>query len=1119
MINSPRLFIYLLFITVISCSHDDDATPHVTSVLGTDAFDEEKSVVYTLDERFTLDLWAPGPLLSNAVALSFDNHGNAYVAETNRRKSSDIDIRQHSDWMVEDLALESIDDTREFHLRKLATELSDRNEWQEDFNEDGIHDYRDLSVQSETIRKVYDTDGDGRADASHLYTEGINDMLTTIAAGVLYHDDRIYVTAAPDLYSFGDLDDDGDADEREVISTGYGIHIAFAGHDMSGLTMGPDGKLYWSIGDMGMNVTDETGKNWKYAHEGSVMRCYPDGSDFEVFAHGLRNPQEITFDAYGNLFTVDNDGDHAGEKERYVHILEGSDSGWRINWQYGKYGKPYEDYKIWMDENLSIPYHEGQAAYIIPPIALADNGPAGLAYNPGTAMGEAWNHTFFTSYFTGNNKNSKITSFQVQAKGSSFEVNNEQEVLVGINGTGINFGPDGALYINDWKESYDKKEEGRIWKLDTKKRNDKRSVTKSILQRGATELSIENLSTYLDNDDIRVRQMAQFELVNRKEAQVLLQYAKDEESIFARLHAIWGYGQLLNRDQDLLGPIIPLLDSQEDHVRAQVAKVLGDAAYHQSGPYLRAQLDDTSPYVLRHIIEAIGKVGDIDSYPFLIAHLENISESRDPFMRHTIAYALSKIDDGRRLQELNKHESVDVRIGAVLALRHLRSAAVAKFLNDSNPLVITEAARAINDDASIPEAIEALAGILKTTPYQKEPLIRRAINANLRIADAASADRLAAYVMDKAHDMHMREDALWTLGYWDKPPVLDRVDNQYRELDKGDLAAAQRAFKRIYESYSEQDDLEFKSMILTVSGKLKYREAETDLIKYVEDVSISEELRVAALHSLAMMDSRHLTESIRTAISDESTAIRIEAQAILDKVKIPPAEKVELINQILKKGSVKEKQSIIKTLAKITSPEAENRLADLVKNLPFLEKEIKLDVMQAAEAYETENITSLIEAYKSAKKKANKLSQYAEALYGGDPMRGQAIFAYNESAQCLRCHQVKDYGGEVGPPLDNIGSVLTREDILLSLIDPSARIAPGYGMTSIVLLDGRELLGTVTSETPTELILKDGNGMEVVINTSHIRERENLPSGMFSQENILSLFEIRDLVSFLVGLE
>jgi len=77
-------------------------------------------VSYTLDDNFELDLWAPGQLLSNAVSITFDNQGHAYVTETTRRKSSDLDIRQHRDWNIDDLSLQSIEDTEHLHKTKLA---------------------------------------------------------------------------------------------------------------------------------------------------------------------------------------------------------------------------------------------------------------------------------------------------------------------------------------------------------------------------------------------------------------------------------------------------------------------------------------------------------------------------------------------------------------------------------------------------------------------------------------------------------------------------------------------------------------------------------------------------------------------------------------------------------------------------------------------------------------------------------------------------------------------------------------------------------------------------------------------------------------------------------------
>ena len=133
--NLPSLLLLLMLGVLLSTCESTpvNTTPEIKRVIDADFADEEK-VAVELAEGLELKLWAPGPLLSNAVALTFDHNGVAYVAETARRKSSDLDIRQHRDWMIDDLALGSIEDTRAFHKDKLATEKSDENTWQEDFN-------------------------------------------------------------------------------------------------------------------------------------------------------------------------------------------------------------------------------------------------------------------------------------------------------------------------------------------------------------------------------------------------------------------------------------------------------------------------------------------------------------------------------------------------------------------------------------------------------------------------------------------------------------------------------------------------------------------------------------------------------------------------------------------------------------------------------------------------------------------------------------------------------------------------------------------------------------------------------------------------------------------------
>ena len=96
---------------------------------------------------------------------------------------------------------------------------------------------------------------------------------------------------------------------RKPLHHGYGVHVGFLGHDLHGLRFGPDGRLYFTIGDRGLNVTTMDGQDLAVPDTGRVLRCDPDGTDLEVFATGLRNPQELAFDEFGNLFTGDNNSD------------------------------------------------------------------------------------------------------------------------------------------------------------------------------------------------------------------------------------------------------------------------------------------------------------------------------------------------------------------------------------------------------------------------------------------------------------------------------------------------------------------------------------------------------------------------------------------------------------------------------------------------------------------------------------------------------------------------------------------------------------------------------------------------------------------------------------------
>src|SRR5262249_18439068 len=138
---------------------------------------------------------------------------------------------------------------------------------------------------------------------------GFNDPAAGIGAGILARKYDVWYACIPWLWKLRDTDGDGRADLRTLLHQGYGVHVGFLGHDLHGLKFGPDGRLYFSVGDRGFNVTTIDGHKLTALDSGSVLRCNPDGTELEVIATGLRNPQELAFDEFGDLFTGDNNSD------------------------------------------------------------------------------------------------------------------------------------------------------------------------------------------------------------------------------------------------------------------------------------------------------------------------------------------------------------------------------------------------------------------------------------------------------------------------------------------------------------------------------------------------------------------------------------------------------------------------------------------------------------------------------------------------------------------------------------------------------------------------------------------------------------------------------------------
>ncbi len=1078
-----------------------------------------------VDPALALSLWAADSLVTDPIAISIAPDGRVFYTRAERMKNSEFDVRGHMDWTEDIMALQTVEERREF-LRKTFAAGAEQSELHlKDLNNDGVKDWQDLTVQQESVWAVSDRNGDGVADRAQQFIADFNDEVTDVANGLTVFEDEVYVNVAPDFWKLSDDDKDGIADRKTSLATGFGVHIGFSGHGMSGATIGPQGRLWWGIGDIGSNVVDQEGKHWKNPNRGVVARCDPDGSNFEIFAHGVRNTHEFAFDDYGNLITVDNDGDHPGERERLVYLIDGSDTGWRINWQYGKYTDPKNnDYKVWMDEAMHLPRNDQQAAYFLPPIQNYVNGPTGLVYNPGTGLGPDWAKHFFVAEFRGGPSNSPIHAFTMEPAGAGFKLGTTKEIVRGLLPTGLDFGPDGALYFGDWINGWGAKGKGKIWKLDVAGADAgagdaAREEVANLVTSDFTELSPVELKAFLSHTDQRVRRKAQFALANmgRAGARTLQEVATSPGDEMARVHAIWGLAQQVRYGVTDGAVLLPLLTDIRPEIIAQAAKMVGDQRVAGGEAQLIDLLQHRSARVQFFAAEALGRLRHGPAVEAIVQLLRE-NDDQDIYLRQAGMIALGRIGDGEALAKLSNDPSRSVRIAAVVALRRMASDKVFTFLFDRDDYIVAEAARAIHDDFSIPGAMPKLAEMLDREGALSEVVLRRAISANLRIGEKENVDLLLNFIQREDAAPAMRAEALSALATWGAPSVFDRVTGRFRGHVTRDDAYAAEAYTAVSEALLRGKEEDVRLAALQAAASLG---ADPATVEEMLREDASPKIKAAALTALSAIGVDNLDELLLLALQDKSSEVRSRALKLLPESAIAAERTVDLYREVIDNGTTNEAQTALAGLGGLETAESTALLSELFAQLKQddFPEALRLDLVEAITAREDEDLIVAMDAYEEELKTIDSLGYYAYALEGGNKDAGSGIFYWNSSAQCTRCHAVFEYGGNVGPTLEGVGARMNPKEILTSIVYPSAALAPGYETVLVTLKDESVFSGIVRERTAEALTISVGKTETKTFATANIAEVETLPSSMPPIEGRLDRKGVRDLVAWLATLK
>ena len=1052
--------------------------------------------------------FAREPLVRNAVAVTVDERDNVFVTSVVRRQAADLDIRRFREWIETELGFTSVEEKRAWFKVNLTPENSAKFTGRfEDHNGDGSWDFADLSLLSDKITRLTDTDGVGLADEFIKFNAAENSEVTGIAAGLAAWDGAIYATVEPDLVKLTDPDGDGIFDHRDVLATGFSVHIGYGGHNFSGAIIGPDGRLYASVADRGMNVTDRAGVNHYNPHSGAIVRCELDGSNFEIFAYGLRNTQEPAFDAFGNLFGVDNDGDFKTEKERLVYITEGSDTGWRTNWQYRG-----DDWLPWMDERLAFPAHDEQPSYITPALQLYKDGPAGFAFNPGTALNPFYRDHFFMTAFPSRN----LYAFQLEPDGAAYRMTGEHNVAQGALMVGMSFSPSGALYIADWSSSgYDMNEKGAVWKLDdpTQANSIVRQKTAQLFAQNWADETSSGLRQHLSYPDQRVRMKAQFEIVKRNDAQGLLSQATNRAvPQLGRIHAIWGLGQLHRRGDHVSTKSIQILLSDPNaEVRAQTAKIISDGGIADSEvrKTLRVLLNDPADRPRLFAAIALGKLGDESSRDALVDYLNR--DGSDRFHRHAAVMGLAGGVAPAEIAALSAHPNRHVRLAAIVALRRLRSTEVTAFLNDSDALVVAEAASAIHDDESIPDALPALAQLLSSSQTLHERTQRRALSAALRLRDAPFAQLVADFAAVDTHSSAIRLHALTLLNDWLTPARLDTVEGRYRPLKQAWPERLALSVETSLTALSKSADPEIAQAAWEAAAKFGIQQTPADLIAiFNQDTPLS----AAALAQLSNMNVAGIRQYTNQAMDSHHSSVKQQALRVI--AKIAAADLAGYVRKFIDDQAIAEARTGIELMSRSTQTSAIVGVRTAINKLlrGELDSALSLDALTAASKSQDRDTLAILELYRKSKDSSDPLSPYLETLHGGDAVKGQTVFETSVAAQCTLCHRIGRRGSNVGPALTEIGERDSRY-ILESLVDPGAVVAPGFGMTSVTLKSGESIAGTLMGSTDEGIKVKAPDGKVHRIKTGDIANRTPAMSSMPPMGTLMSRYELRDLITYL----
>lgn len=545
---------------------------------------ERAAANMTAAEGFEVELVASEPRVRQPVAIEFDDRGRLWV----------IQYLQYPN---------------PAGLKRVKVDRYSRTEYDR-IPEPPPHGPKG----ADRITILEDTDGDGRADRSKDFVDGLN-----LASGLAFGHGGVFVLNVPYLlfYPDRDRDDVPDGDPR-VLLKGFGMHDA---HSVANsLTWGPDGWLY---GCQGSTVTANI-RGIEFQQ--GVWRYQPLTDEFELFCEGGGNSWGLDFDRAGSLIYSTNYGGHVA-----LHGVQGA----YLVKSFGKHGALHNPYAFGYFEHIAHDDFRGGHVTV------------GGTFYYGTTFPER----FRGKYIGGDLLGHAVYWHAVTPHGSTLRSAHGGDLLA-ANDTwfapsDLTLGPDGAIYATDWHDrrtahpdpdaDWDRSN-GRIFRIQWEDAEPEPHVD-------LNDLTSAQLVDWLDRDNNWYVRRARRILAERQDAGLypgLKQLACETDDGQLALEALWALHASGGLDEQTAQR---LLKHRDENIRAWAVRLMGDDCAVSAGiadSFVELAKTDPSSRVRSQLACTARRLPVETAIPLVVELLKRDADADDPHIPLLLWWAVER---------------------------------------------------------------------------------------------------------------------------------------------------------------------------------------------------------------------------------------------------------------------------------------------------------------------------------------------------------------------------------------------------------------------------------------------------------------------------------------------